>query len=93
MAKKRSMTKQEKAYVDLAVSGGCIIEGCGQPAEWHHLPGARIVGALAMGYPVCAEHHRGQEFPGQSVHSSRLLFTQQYGDELVLAQKTMLRMR
>ena len=84
---KRKPTKQESIYIDAAVSQGCII--CGEPAQFHHLPGARP-NALAIGFCLCPDHHTGAEYPGQSIHSSRLLFTQKYGSELELFQKSML---
>lgn len=86
---KRAMNRLEKEYIEEAVAGGCII--CGAPAQWHHLPGARSCNAHVAGYPLCQTHHTGQEYPGQSIHSSRLLFAQKHGTELELMQKAMLR--
>ena len=89
MSKKRAMNKQEKEYVNLAVKGGCII--CGEPAVWHHLPEARGCNAHTCGYGLCPKHHTGTAYSGQSIHSSRLLFTLKHGTELELMQKTLLR--
>lgn len=85
---KRRMTEDEKMLVEALVSHGCII--CGKPAEFHHLPEARP-NALAIGYPLCDEHHRGEAFPGQSIHSSRLLFTQKHGSEVELQQAALIK--
>jgi len=86
---KKKMTAAQKRYVALSCSFGCVV--CGAPAEYHHLPGARTVNAYTAGYPLCPEHHRGQEYPGQSIHSSRLLFFGKHGDEFVLMEKNLLR--
>lgn len=86
---KRPMNRIEKAYVNAAVEQGCII--CGSAAEWHHLPYSRSCNSHCVGFPVCADHHRGEAFPGQSIHSSRLLFEHKHGTEFELLQKTMLR--
>jgi len=83
---KRPPTKQESNVIDKLVEHGCVI--CGNPAQFHHLPEARP-NALAMGFPLCLEHHTGQEYPGQSIHSNRLLFCQKYGTELELFQKAL----
>jgi len=85
---KRKPTKEESRYIEAALEQGCIL--CGKPAQFHHLPGARP-NSLAMGYALCPEHHTGMEYPGQSIHSNRLLFTQKYGSELELMQKSMIR--
>jgi len=85
---KRKPTKEESQYIDAAMAQGCII--CGKPAQFHHLPMARP-NAMAMGYPLCAEHHTGTAYPGESIHSDRLLFTQKHGSELELMQKSILR--
>ena len=83
------MTKQEKSYVNAACQFGCVI--CGNTAEWHHLPMARLENAHVAGYPLCREHHEGCAYPGQSIHSDRMLFEGKYGTELRLMQKTILR--
>ena len=86
---KRSMTTEESRLVDAMCACGCTVcDATG--VEFHHLPMARP-GALAVGYPLCKEHHKGMSYPGESIHSNRLLFTQKYGPELELMQKAILR--
>ena len=85
---KRKMTNQEKRFVDAMMLHGCVI--CGEQAQFHHLPMARP-DALAIGYPLCRDHHQGEAFPGQSVHSDRLLFCGKHGSELELFQQAMLK--
>ena len=85
---KRAMTNDEKMLVDALVAHGCVI--CGQPAQFHHLPGARP-NALAIGYPLCMEHHTGQEYHGQSIHNGNQEFCAKYGSELELHQQALIK--
>ena len=85
---KRRMTDAERRFVDALLAPGCII--CGADAELHHIPEARP-NCLALGIPLCPEHHRGMAFPGQSIHSSRLIFCGKYGSELELMQAAILK--
>jgi len=89
---KRSMTNEESALVSAMCDCGCTVCDVANDdeIEFHHLPTARP-GALAMGFPLCKSHHTGKEFPGESIHSSRLIFTGKYGTELELAQKALMR--
>ena len=86
---KRSMTTEEYRLVDAMCACGCTVCDA-TTVEFHHLPMARP-NALSMGYPLCESHHRGQSFPGESIHSDRLIFTGKYGSELELAQKALIR--
>ncbi|MDD5487072.1 MAG: hypothetical protein PHW65_05920 [Dehalococcoidales bacterium] len=80
---KRKMTPDEKMLVEAILSHGCVI--CGQPAQFHHIKNARP-NALACGFGLCVEHHTGEAYPGQSIHSSKLLFEGKHGTELELFQ-------
>lgn len=87
---KRPMTKDEKQLVEAILSHGCMVEDCTNPPEFHHLYGARP-NALAIGFGLCRDHHRGEAYPGQSLHSSRLIFEGKHGTELELQQKALIK--
>ena len=86
---KRPMTTEEKQMVEAILSFGCMVEGCHSKPEFHHIFGARP-NALAIGFGLCPDHHRGMSYPGESIHSSKLLFEGKHGTELELLEKSLL---
>lgn len=89
MAKKKAPTKAEKDHMGKVAALGCIIKGCNQPAQVHHLTGAGM-GMRASHFdtiPLCMYHHLTGPF-GHAVHNGTKTFEKNYGTQRELLEQT-----
>lgn len=86
-------TASEKRYMNCVAELGCIVEGCGAPAEIHHPRFAAGMAQKASNFlviPLCPEHHRNGGH-GVAIHAGQATFCAMYGEEEELLAMTIKR--
>ena len=74
------MTKAERAYMDRVAALGCIVPGCGSPAQLHHPRSGQGKAQRAQDWlvvPLCKFHHD----PPEGIHAPRTFYTRHRLDE------------
>lgn len=82
------MNTEEKAYLDLVASLGCIV--CGRPAAIHHPRFAAGLSQRAshyLAFPLCSDHHQTGGH-GVAIHAGQTTFERMYGSEERLLAET-----
>ena len=88
---KKAKTQQAKDYHGYVSELGCIVPGCTDPANIHHIREGCGMSQRASDYlviPLCKDHHQGS----LSIHGSKRQFENLFGDELSLLAETIRRL-
>lgn len=82
---KKSKPAKDKAHLNWVASQGCMIPGCSEPPQVHHIREFGEPRDDRRSIPLCYNHHQGE----CGIHTNKKLWREKYGDELAMLKTLM----